>query len=80
MQLNEVHGIRAIRGTGVVRNSISVSAPDRTVTMLTPIRRILAKSLHYQAGTTIYVGRLQGSKGSQGGASATEPFGVLGQA
>jgi hypothetical protein len=48
--------------------------------MLAPIRRILAKTLDFLAGTTVYAGILQGAKGSQGGASATEPFGVLGQA
>jgi hypothetical protein len=75
MQLNEVQG-----RTGVVRYSFSVSAPDWTVTMLAPIRTILAKYLDFLAGTTVYAGMPQGAKGSQGGASATEPFGGLGQA
>jgi hypothetical protein len=60
------------RCTGVVTYRVSVSAPGRTVTMLAPIRRILAKLFDYQAGTTVYAGILQGSKGSQGGTSATE--------
>jgi hypothetical protein len=50
-----------------------------TVTILTPDQEGLY-TLEFLAGTTVYAGILQGAKGSQGGASATEPFGVLGQA
>jgi hypothetical protein len=54
--------------------NVNLPALGRTVTMLAPVRRRLAKNLGLLAGKTLSGERLHGAKGSQGGAPATGPL------